>query len=688
MDRTTSGAHSVRRTGLLGNVRERLKPTAYGLPSVAALLWFPLLVLLVFAILVALDLNGSSSGQEWGWFHAGKDPGALLGEPRPVRSDEWFVQLSWSISQYNQGFPAVNPSMPGGTDLTVLYDVPTAYWTIVFRPQLWGYFFLGFSHALAWHWWLPPALTAIAAYLLVLTVNPRRSISAAILAVATVVCPMMLWWWQTSVFLSVGWPLFVMTTVIWIFRHPRLLVRLWWIATAAFFAVTLALTSYLPFILSGVWVCVLFGFGVMIDAIKKGTINRRLVFRRAAGLIAAGGVAGFFVLLQAFLHRDTLQAITATVYPGQRSEPTGALVSGDGAKALFAAPFNGALRSLPGETQLGINQSESAATFMVAAFLLPAIVLMTVLVRRATGRWSWTALSVVASTLLYLAYLFVAHWDVGARLLQLDRVPAGRARLAFAVLLPVSAAVAIHLIDRVSAKGRRAAIVSTAMTVLGINGALWLNLRGDVPNLLAADNTWRISIIALSVGTVSLLSRRLVPLGATALLIAAVSVSAGIFPVHRGVVDLYGSDAGRAVRAIDTADPGTWVGTRFPIGTSLLLQSGVSSFNVIQSYPSKSFWQKLDPTSSRANVWNRYAHLDWALGETGTTRESLVGPDHLVITMDPCSTFAQEEVDYVLATTIDDMSSPCLAPVRTIDTSAIDMFVLRIVPNRTTGAPS
>lgn len=676
MDHSVSTRRRIRE-----DLRRRLAPSVHGLPSALTLWWFPALVMVVFALLVAFEINGSSNGLTWTWFNSTADPDQLTGQPRPVRSDEWFAQLSWTISQYHQGFPPVNPGSPGGTDLTTLWDVPVQYWTGIFRPQLWGYFFLGLSHGLAWQWWLPAALAMIAVYLLVVTLNPRRPLTAAVLAVTAIVSPMLLWWWQTTGFLSVGWPLFTMAAMVWILKDPRFLVRTGWMAAAGFFAVNLALTSYVPFILTGVWIAVLFGVGVMIDTIRDREMPARKVVARMGGLVLAGAVAGAVVGTYALLRRDTFRAIAGTVYPGQRSDPTGLLAGdSDAFLALFGAPFNGALRSVQGETGLGSNQSESAATFMVATFLVPGLVLLIIAARRATGRWSWSAVSVVAAVTLYVAYLYVANWDLGARLFLLDKVPTGRARLAFAGLLPAAAAVTIRLVDHLPAAPRRLAAVLAGAVAVAINVAVWRGLRGGTPNILAEDSSWRIAVVAVCLGTIALFFRRLVLPGAVALLVATTVVSVGIVPLHRGVVDLHDSVPGRAIEAIDSREPGTWVGTVFPVTTALLEQSGVKSFSAVQSYPTDSLWSDLDPTSSREQTWNRYAHLDWHLAKTGQTRERLGGADYIVIEMDPCSDFAQRRVDYVLTPVVDNASSPCLTPVRTIDTPAIDLEVLRVVP--------
>lgn len=660
-------------------LRARLAPRASGLPSATALTWFPLLVVAAFALLVVLDLNGSSTGWVWPWFQGGPDPGAVAGEPRPVRSDEWFVQLSWTISQAHRDFPPLNPALPGGTDLTVIYDVPTAYWTILFRPQLWGYFLFGLSHGLAWHWWLPAALTLIAAYLLVVTFNPTRPLTAAALACATVLTPMMLWWWQISVFLSVGWALFAIAAVVWAIKDPRWHVRLFWILTTAFFAVTLGLSTYVPFILCGIWVFVLCAAGVLADAVRDRVAPPRVLWRRVGGLVLAGAGAGAVLLLYAYLRRDSFRAVVDTLYPGSRSDPTGVLAS-DGSLSLFGAPFNGALRSLPAPTALGGNQSEAASAFMIAIFLAPGLALLVLAARRATGRWSWTAISVLAATGLYLAYLYVAHWDVGARLLLLDKVPAVRARLAFAALLPLSAAVTIQLADRLPVRTRVVAAALSGVLVTVCCAVVWLDLRGAVPDVLAADRSWPIAVVLVCVGTVGLFFGRSALPGAAALLVAAAVVSVGVIPIHRGVVDLHDSVPGRAVRAIDARDEGTWVGTQFPITTAVLVQSGVRTLNGVQSYPSLPLWREIDPEGEREASWNRLAHLDWRLARTGDTREKLVSPDHLVISMDPCSRFAQDNVDFVLAPVDSAPSQDCLSPLRTIDTPAIDLQVLRVVP--------
>ena len=68
-----------------------------------AWLAFPVLVLVLFALLVAFDLSGSSIAL---LVAKGQQAGLLAGQPRPIRSDELLIRTPIAISSVEQGFPA------------------------------------------------------------------------------------------------------------------------------------------------------------------------------------------------------------------------------------------------------------------------------------------------------------------------------------------------------------------------------------------------------------------------------------------------------------------------------------------------------------------------------------------------------------------------------------------------------
>jgi len=100
-----------------------------------AVIWlvFPALVLLLFVGLVALDLNGSSISLLVPRDHR---VGLLLGQPRPVRNDEWRLQTPIAISSVEQEFPG-SPwiGLAPIDQAAASHGGPTLDWSTLFKTQ-------------------------------------------------------------------------------------------------------------------------------------------------------------------------------------------------------------------------------------------------------------------------------------------------------------------------------------------------------------------------------------------------------------------------------------------------------------------------------------------------------------------------------------------------------------------------
>ena len=123
------------------------------------------------------------------------DPDLVFGGPQPVRSDEWFVQTTWTISQVQQGLPVFNQSFPGGMDATVQHELPSTDWSVIFRPHLLGFLVLPLDNAMAIKWWLPGLALIAACYFFLVTIVPKRPIMAAAVAVAFFFSPFFQLWY-------------------------------------------------------------------------------------------------------------------------------------------------------------------------------------------------------------------------------------------------------------------------------------------------------------------------------------------------------------------------------------------------------------------------------------------------------------------------------------------------------------
>src|SRR5213080_952330 len=149
---TTIGRCSLRRTRSSGNRDNFLYRLG---PNKTALLRSCCIgSALLFCLAVGLKLSGSSVGM---WRNLLAEPGIarglILSSPKHLRVDEWGIWTPAMLSQARQNppFPIENPSLGAGR-APLLMSVPVAYYTTLFRPQLWGFFLLDLEHAFAFYW--------------------------------------------------------------------------------------------------------------------------------------------------------------------------------------------------------------------------------------------------------------------------------------------------------------------------------------------------------------------------------------------------------------------------------------------------------------------------------------------------------------------------------------------------------
>ncbi|HMG04314.1 MAG TPA: hypothetical protein VK581_02560, partial [Chthoniobacterales bacterium] len=111
------------------------------------------LALLCVAMSVA-KLNGTSTAVWQGMDERSDRARDLIaGTPKGIRADEWLVQTPWTWSQARQDppFPVTNRNVGNGF-APLVTNLPAWHWSTVFRPQMWGFFFLSTESAFALNW--------------------------------------------------------------------------------------------------------------------------------------------------------------------------------------------------------------------------------------------------------------------------------------------------------------------------------------------------------------------------------------------------------------------------------------------------------------------------------------------------------------------------------------------------------
>lgn len=661
-----------------------VEPRDDGLPN-ALVLSVPLgLIAVILVILVAFGLTGSSTGVIHDEVYSGPDEALIVGEPQGIRSDEWFVQTSWVISQVEQGLPARNETFPGGMDATVQHDLPAADWSTLLRPHLWGFFFLPLAQAMALKWWLPGLAIIGAGYLLAVTLLPRRPLVGSALAVGFFFSPFFQWWYLSTTLYPAVWAFLVIATAVWCWKSRRPWER-WILAGLTAWATTaLAVGVYVPFIVPVVLVAaaVVIG-GLCTREITGEPISVRI--RRLLPLLVAGAAAGAVMAVWLVTRLPTIQAFLGTVYPGERLQQVG-VATPEQVASLFAGFLSydlGRSRGAP----LAVNPSEASTFLLPGIFLAIPLIWLIIDRRRRSREVDGMAVGAVVAGAIMFAYLVIPGWDAVAHLLVLDRTTYSRMTIGFGVLSFVLVLLFLRAADVRSTTSSSLPRSLAALAVIAVGASVvfvgWRVVGLIGVEAIVAETPKRVlaagvALTAVFVFAVWAFARARAGWGAASLLVVSIVAGLGVNPLYRGVLDLRDTAAVEAIQAADAGDPGTWVGINTDlIPTMMLVESGVTALNGFQGAPPAEMWAEIDPRGVGEEAWNRLGNLSWVLG-SGEPDPRNPYPDQIQMTFDACSRFARDHVDWVLSEV--SIESPCVELTQVVPQGGSEMRIYRVEP--------
>ena len=524
--------------------------------------------------------------------------GLLLGEPSPLRSDEFIVWTPYLQAAVRNGFHRYNETSVYGEDMRNFNALPLWDWALAFKPQFWGFFALppdrAFSlyHTLligsfliGWsavfrNWAFPPSWAAAASLLYFFSGANQFSWTTSGPLVA--VFPLLLLAYCSEVRSSFKFLLLTWLIAVWLFSHfyPPVFI-------------SLALTA--PF---------------LIGAFRPGTLNWRN--------IGVGALAFLAACLLVRLYFDTVFGVmAATVFPGSRSFPGGLLAWQQGLANFF--PF---VTTRMEESLIGANAFEVTT----ASSYLPLVALIFLdwrnLLDKLISRDPADAPPRRAIYLLLAGLALLAAWsflpipsDVGA-LLLLDKVQPQRMVYASGILL---IALALLLLKTGGARWSLARFLLLTSVVV----CVWILTKGG-PSLspqvaFSHFGYWDITIIpAVGLAGLWVWSRKGSPV--PALLVACVAVNIAGFgwinPLQSAKPIFANIDTPvmDGFRDLQQRDPRHWlVASGMPGAT--LNGLGFRSVNHVLIAPQLAFFRPYFPELGDAkfnNIFNRYARIELA----------------------------------------------------------------------------
>jgi hypothetical protein len=599
------------------------------------LLVFPAVVLLVAAVLVLLNLNGSSVGILG--VNYKKDPALVAGTPRIIRSDEAALSTTSFVGNYRRGMP-VTPWIGLTETFLPATSVGAAsdHWTEVFKPQDWGLWVFGVSRGFAWHWWSQVVVGLLGMFALLYALTRRKWTSAG-LAVVACFSPYVAWWSLTPG-LVLGYMAGAAAMALAAYRASSTGRAVAWSVAGGYLATAALLFLYPPWQITLGWVLLALLVGAAID--QRVPLRRLATIAVSAGVVVA--VTGGAWYLQS---RDALIATANTIYPGQRLAEAGQgnvawLFDQPSSPFVAAAPA----RALRGATLaanndiLFANQSEVASAWLPLPLLLllvAALVFAFVRARReppitelseaargdeaaqvnevATGQsvpLLWTTVGVAAAGLLLLAWAVVPLPSWTGKITLLDRVPGVRTSLALGLVAVLLVAIGSVVLRDVKWSRRWQALWAVAALA-----TVWLSVWASNALPWGADGSPQFAPLLIdaaffAVAFTLVASGKVVRTALVALVVASIATFVVVNPWYRGLGPLVTDPVVRAMEPLAAGPTPARVAVYGNATLDALVQSsGVVTLSGLTVYPDANVWKTLAP--DQEEDWNNYSKYAW-----------------------------------------------------------------------------
>jgi hypothetical protein len=563
--------------------------------------WRWLILLLLFCVCVAFKLNGSSVGAWDSVLHdtRPRPPGLLLFKPQPIRSDEWQLWTPAALSQARQTppFPIENFSLgPGRAPL--LFNLPVAYYTTFFRPQLWGFFILDFERGFSFCWCCKVfGLLLTCAWLL--RQIGVRSRSIVVLGTLWMFLPLQ-WWFSSPTMLPEMTACWAICTgcVIQMFTQASR----WRTAVAVvaffFFGVNFVLCLYPPGQVALLYVTAAVVTGVLFEQRRAG---KTLYLKRGAIFVCAAALAIILTLVPFWIDMyPTVELVSQTVYPGARRSSGGRFSMFQ----LFAGlvSFFQTEKAFP---KIYPNMCE-------AHHPLPLwpVVIFAVIVARCRRRIEISPLFITLGILVVCLALYCVFPFPGwlSRATLLSFVPEYRVVIAIGFANVFLTCLFLDRYrDRILTK--RGAIVATAVVGATIAALLWtasLRMPGLFPDLQQIGFAFAATLVIIALFFLE--TRRF--WFRAVLLTLLVVTDIWVNPVMSGLAPLMDSEAFKEIAKIRDRDPGAkWIFYYNLELPELVRATGAKIINGTKIVPDLEFLHRLDPPRQANFIYNRYAHI-------------------------------------------------------------------------------
>ncbi|QJD78677.1 DUF7657 domain-containing protein [Spirosoma rhododendri] len=606
--------------------------------------WYMGIVTGLFILLSLLKIHTLSVAMWNQLIPDGSDPkrGIMSGTPQAIRMDEYAVWVPNTLSNANQGYPVANESL-GGEKIALL-GAPAYHPLMIFKPLLWGHFFLGPEQAIAWQSNFNYFAVLLLPFLLFMLLTGNNFLLSVFGSV---------WLWLSSASqmwnggcdMAVGlFSLLFVSGIYILFGKHSLLGKIGWGLLFGWTLFSALVLVYPPF-------QVPLGYTFLILFIAY-CLRHKDQFRFDSDQWTAIGIgAGALVLVGVAFYtsyrdlKPTVEAMVNTVYPGRRSES-----GGTGFIANWFSEYYSWLITPQRYPKSWLNICELSHYLTFTPVIAASLLIYFVAKRRVDWMLALLALWILAQ-LVWIEYGW-PKWLAEGTLMSMS--PTRRTQV------PLGVSGVILTILYLAYLTRHQLVTGAGAKALAIAGALGFVVYTAYVNLNDTEGLFRsyqlfLPVLFFTFLNVLLLINVQVKYR-TALFAGAVVLyllpNLKFNPVAVGLAPIMQHNIYKTVQEIDKKDPGKrWVVFGSQYISYLVTATGVKLLSGVKTLPARNIMHVLDPVAKRDSAYNRYAHTVYQTYIDG--RDSVIiqqsFEDAYTVGMDPCSPrFKELKVKYLI----------------------------------------
>ena len=645
---------------------------------------FPCTLIIIFLVLVAFKVNGSSIGiyHEYLYGKNTKDPQLIYGKPQAIRSDEWLVATQMTIAQEKNNFAENNSNSNGNENLGLILDVPYKDWSTFFKPQNLSFFVLPLEFAFAFKWWFLLLTLLLSSYFFFMKISSNRVIVSILASIIISCSPFIFWWYQTAttlpfvygfLILLVGMSIIDQTNLtvgkIKLKRYMSIALK---VSTLSYLLSSFALVLYPPFQIPVALVVAFFLLGYFLKQTSKVPFKKRLFYILLPTLVSGiitGGVCGLYIITRA----DAVKAVTNTIYPGKRDIPSG----GYDTRMLLVNYLQPKLQDPKAGPYFFENQSESSNFILLPLFFTIPIAWLFLYLYLTKQTFEWVIFGLLLCNLLFLAHLFLPMPSIFGHASLLYLVPLKRLIFGLGFLGSILVIYTISILPSLRLPSYKKIVIFASgysFIFLAVCILAGVGILHDYPGFIHSK-ILVVLLASLLVLGMSLLLVKKPRAGLSILAVLSLASVYAIHPLYRGLGLLYNGTLTSEIQAASKPRD-VWAAASDLHIENLPQVSGRPAITGVTPYPNLAFWQMYSGAVNEI-IYNRYAHI--VMVQNANTSIHLVQPDFFTIPT-TCTPVMQRTIDHIVSS--DPLQESCLSLYKEVHFPAKTFYIYNVAKSQ------